>query len=252
MPNKPERKTLNGIRVKSMNNMIILGDNREELKKFPDNYFSAIVVSPPYKDSDGYSEGLIRDSFNEGFRTLKDDSLCFVNFGHLAEDKFRPFRVCQILMEIGFKLNETIVWEKNQYRPLQGKKRLNNVSEFIFMLYKGEMPDLDRMSIGIPHKDPSNIKRFGNPLKCSSNVWHFGYETIQKSSDKLHPDRFALELPLRCLKLSGLKNGLVLDPFCGSGTTGVAANQLNLDFVGIEKNPVHYETSCRRLNIPIE
>jgi hypothetical protein len=52
-----------------------------------------------------------------------------------------------------FKLNDTIVWVKNHFTPLSGKKHLNNLTEFIFVLYKGKMPDLDRLSIGVPYKD---------------------------------------------------------------------------------------------------
>lgn len=210
------------------------------------------ITSPPYKDSDGYTDKLMEDVFGGLYKSLKPNSLFFLNFGHLAEDKFRPFRVCQIARTAGFELNDTIIWVKNHYRPIQGHKKLNNLSEFIFMLYKGKMPNIDRLAIGIPYKYKSNVNRFagGRDLKCPGNVWYIPYDTIQNKDEKLHNDRFPLELPTRCLKLSGLKTGICIDPFAGSFTTCLAAKNLGLDYIGIEKNLANYEVGKKRLNLP--
>jgi DNA modification methylase len=62
---------------------------------------------------------------------------------------------------------------------------------------------------------------------------------------KTHPDRFPVELPLRCLKLSG-KN-MVLDPFFGSGTTGVAATLIGRKWIGIEKDKGTADLALRRI-----
>ena len=208
-----------------------------------------IITSPPYKDVDGYTDRFTKEVFNELFIVLKSGSLMFVNFGHLAEDKMRPFKAAMIAEDCGFKLQETFTWVKNHYRPIQGKRRVNNLTEFIFMFSKGEMPELDRLAVGIPYADKSNVGRYAtSDLKCAGNVWHIDYDTIQSSEDKLHNDRFPLDLPLRCLKLAGIKPGqLVCDPFTGSGTTALACKQLGLDFVGWEINKQHYETAIKRL-----
>ncbi len=207
------------------------------------------ITSPPYKDVDDFSYTLIHDAFWQCQRVLKKNSLCFVNFGHLAGFKSRPFDVVSIIEEIGFTFQETFVWVKNHYKPIQGTKRVNNLTEFIFMFSEGEMPDLNRLSIGIPYKDKSNIGRFAeNDLKCAGNVWNIKYETIQKSSQKLHPDRFPIELPLRCLKLANLKlNSLVIDPFCGSATTLLAAKQSGHNYIGFEINENYYNIGIERL-----
>lgn len=212
-----------------------------------------IVTSPPYKDKDGYSETMMLECLREMFRVLKPNSLAFINFGHLAEDKLRPFRVAFLAESVGFKLNETIVWVKNHYRPLQGAKRLNNLSEFVFMFYKGMMPEIDRLAIGVPYKDKSNAKRWkgakGLDLRCGGNVWNIPYETIRSKSEKLHNDRFPVELPARCIKLSNIPAGaLVLDPFAGSGTTGVAAVRLGKRFYLIEHSAEHVDTAKERID----
>jgi site-specific DNA-methyltransferase (adenine-specific) len=231
-------------------NKVVLGDCIEGMSGISDSTIDLAVTSPPYKDSDGYNLRLMYDFIRQVYRILKPNSLFFLNFGHLAEDKFRPFEVCHIARECGFNLNDTIVWIKNHYRPIQGNKRLNNLTEFIFLLYKGEMPDLDRLSIGVPYADKSNAKRFasGRDLKCGGNTWYIPYETIQKSSQKHHPDRFPVELPERCIKLSGVKSGTILDPFAGSGSSMIAAINYGLDFIGFEKNEENWEIACHRIN----
>ncbi|MCK9439703.1 hypothetical protein M0Q39_06620 [Patescibacteria group bacterium] len=52
-----------------------------------------IVASPPYKKQDGFSWQLIKDIAQECYRVLKNNSLCYINFGHLAGNKSRPFKV---------------------------------------------------------------------------------------------------------------------------------------------------------------
>jgi site-specific DNA-methyltransferase (adenine-specific) len=219
-------------------------------RSITNNSISLIVTSPPYKDKDGFSYTWMDSVWREMFRLLKPDGLVFLNFGHLADDKFRPFKVCEQALNIGFKLNDTITWVKNHYKPIQGNKRLNNLSEFIFILYKEKMRQLNRLAVGVPYKDKSNVKRFakGVDLKCGGNVWHIPYETIQKKEDKLHNDRFPLELPLRCIKLANLNSEeIILDPFSGSGTSACAAVLCNNNFIGFEKKEENYNKALKRL-----
>lgn len=206
------------------------------LKTVKDKASKLIITSPPYKDEDGFSWGVMEMAFRECYRVLDNSGLCFVNFGHLAENKSRPFYLVALLEKIGFHLNETFIWVKNHYKPIQGSRRVNNLSEFIFLFYKGRMPKLNRLAVGIPYKDKSNVGRFAaQDLKCAGNVWYINYETITSSDQKLHNDRFPVELPEKCIKLSGINdNSLVIDPFVGSGTTGVAALRCGLSFLGFE------------------
>lgn len=229
--------------------MILQGDCVERMGGLPSSSVDLVISSPPYKNGDGWSEELMIGAFREVYRLLKPNTLFFLNFGHLAEDKFRPFRTCQIAMNMGFQLNETIVWRKNHYKPIQGSKRLNNLTEFIFLLHKGEMPKLDRLAIGIPYADITNAKRFagGRNLKCRGNVWNINYPTINSSEEKPHPDMFPPELPEMCIKLCGYPVNVVLDPFAGSSTVAVAAKTLGKSFIMIEKNSEHISVSEQRI-----
>lgn len=211
-----------------------------------------IVTSPPYKDEDNYSDALIEELGNLSFKNLKDNSWLFMNFGHMANFKSRPFRAAMILENCGFKWNDTVTWVKNHYKPIQGVKRVNNLTEFVFIMSKGS-PSMDRLSIGVPYADKSNIKRWkgteGKDIKCRGNVWNVNYKTINNSKDKLHNDRFPVELPELCIKLSGIgEKSLVVDPFMGSGTTAIASLNLNMKYWGCEKNPQNYKTLTERIS----
>lgn len=210
-----------------------------------------IVTSPPYKDEDNYTPELITQFAEKAYKHLKDDSLMFMNFGHLANFKSRPFEAAMLTQDAGFNWIDTITWVKNHYRPLQGKRRVNNLTEFIFMFGKGN-PSIDRLSIGIPYADKSNATRWkgakGKDLKCAGNVWNIPYDTVTDKSQKLHNDRFPVGLPEMCIKLSGIaENSLVVDPFMGSGTTAVAAQNLKMKYWGTEKSKEHYKTIKKRL-----
>ena len=227
---------------------------------FINNYFQnvtwpknidMVVTSPPYKDEDGYTDNLIREFAQLSFKNMKDNSLLFMNFGHLAGFKSRPFDAAKIVEEAGFTWIDTITWIKNHYRPIQGQRRVNNLTEFVFMFGKGT-PTIDRLAIGIPYADKSNVSRWkgtgGKDLKCAGNVWDIPYDTVTDKKDKLHNDRFPLGLPEKCIRLAGLeKASLIVDPFAGSGTTAVAAYNEGMRFWGTEKDGKHYKTSRLRM-----
>lgn len=226
----------------------IVGNNQDLIKSLDNESISLTITSPPYKDSDGFNDIDFHQLFSELYRVHKNNTLFFLNFGHLANFKERPFQVMLKALEAGWKLNDTIVWLKSQFSPIQGNKRVNNLTEFIFLLYKGEMPDLDRLSIGVPYMDKANIGRYSeNDLRCRGNIWHIPYPTINKKSQKPHPDYFPIDLPTKCIKLSGIKSGIVLDIFCGSGTTLVASKSCGLDGIGFEKNSIYQEIFQNRI-----
>ena len=98
---------------------------------------------------------------------------------------------------------------------------------------------LDRLAIGVPYQDKSNVGRWKGTrqdLRCRGNTWFMPYETIRdRASQRPHPATFPLQLPERCLRLHGVsRTNLVVDPFMGSGTTAVAAQRLNLPCIGFD------------------
>jgi site-specific DNA-methyltransferase (adenine-specific) len=125
--------------------------------------------------------------------------------------------------------------------------------EPIYHLSHSGNSDIDPDEIGVAFSDKSNIKRRGHEkdLRCRGNVWIIPHETRQGKAAGGHPATFPLELPRRCLLLAGVPpSGLVLDPYMGTGTTLLAAQQLGLNAIGIDIDPTYCEAARRRLGQP--
>ena len=109
---------------------------------------------------------------------------------------------------------------------------------------------LDRLAVGVPFKDKSNIARWGHARdrRCAGDVWFIPYETIRSKSQRdHHPSPFPVALPERCIKLHGKEDALVLDPFLGIGSTLIAAQHLGCRGIGIEIDKDYAEAAAWRL-----
>ncbi|MEL6784730.1 MAG: site-specific DNA-methyltransferase, partial [Pseudomonadota bacterium] len=109
---------------------------------------------------------------------------------------------------------------------------------------------IDRIGIGVPYKDKSNIARRGHSQdrRCAGNVWFLPYQTVHSKSQKFnHPAGFPEALPARCIAMHGGADLRVLDPFMGTGTTLIAAKNGGHSGIGIEIDPVYVETALQRL-----
>lgn len=229
---------------------------------------SAIVTSPPYNIGVAYdvhgdqkSDYLpwLREVFLGCARVLSDTGHFFLQMGGTSKRPLIPQEVLAEALAAGFVLQNEIIWVKNitvagkssgQFKPINSARFLNHTHEFIFHLTKTGALPLDRLAVGVPFEYASNIARFtGNTLRCDGNSWFVPYETIQYKADRAnHPATFPVALPERCIKLAGLPKGsLVLDPFCGSGTTLVACKNLGMRGIGFEISAAYCEAARARL-----
>ncbi len=113
--------------------------------------------------------------------------------------------------------------------------------ENIFHFTKTGNVRIDRLAVGLPYQDKSNIDRYNEiDLTDAGNTWFIPYETIQNKSERPHPATFPIELPLKCIKLhyfggiTPTKPLCVLNPFCGIGSTAVACKRLGISFIGFD------------------
>ncbi|MHB8568047.1 MAG: DNA-methyltransferase [Nitrososphaerales archaeon] len=192
----------------------------------------------------------LKQVWTETFRVLKDDGILFLNIGDSFEHQFKSHDVARDVVESELHLVQTVIWVKGHHSPVQGSRHLNHLYEYLFIFSKSTKDyALNRLSIGVPYKDKSNIGRWKvakEDLRCRGDVWHINYETVQHRSQKLHEAVLPRALPEMCIKLaSASKNDLVLDPFLGSGTTILAANELGRRSVGYEVNR-NYERIIKR------
>jgi len=211
----------------------------------PNGSVDVIVTSPPYFKRDGYSSSLMTSLGVFSRRVLKPGGRVFLNFGPTKEGFLRPFEAAQ-LVGISSRLTtwQTILWIKSiaiseitfgHFQPIASKAPiLNYCHEYIFQFVKEPQRPIDRLSIGVPYMDKTNLKRDTRgqhgDRHCAGDVWFIPYETTGKTNKKLHRHSFPIELAIRCIKLANLpSDGVVCDPFSGGGTTGAAAESLGFD-----------------------
>jgi site-specific DNA-methyltransferase (adenine-specific) len=248
---------------------------------------SAIVTSPPYNLGvryRSYHDALPRATYLEwteswvaaAARVLEGAGSLFLNVGGKPTDPWTAMDVAETARR-HLKLQNTIHWIKSiaierdaagagaaldrdvavgHYKPINSDRFLNDCHEFIFHLTPEGRTPLDRLAIGVPYQDKSNISRWrtgGSNLRCRGNTWFIPYETIQsRDKDRPHPATFPPRVPEYCFKLHGLSRvTLAMDPFLGLGSTAIAAALLQLDFIGIEIDRHYLDEAVSRVRMAI-
>ena len=136
------------------------------------------------------------------------------------------------------------------FKPVAGARFLHQAHEHIFHLTLTGEVRLDRLALGVPFKDKSNIARRGHAadLRCRGNTWFIPYDTVRTKAQKFHhPGTFPVDLPRWCIRLHGVDGAVVLDPFMGTGTTLVAAAREGALGIGIEVDPAYVAIAEERL-----
>jgi site-specific DNA-methyltransferase (adenine-specific) len=137
------------------------------------------------------------------------------------------------------------------YKPINSRRFVNDCHEFVFHFTPHGRTPLDRLAIGVPYQDASNVTRWrqaGAGRRCRGNTWFLPYDTIQsRDRERPHPATFPERLPEYCLRLHGLRRiARVLDPFVGLGSTAVACARLGLDFDGVEIDDQYLDVAVER------
>ena len=138
---------------------------------------------------------------------------------------------------------------------MPGERFLHRNHEHIFHLTKQGGVRLDRLSVGVPFKDKSNIARWshtnGKDRRCRGNTWFIPYRTIhQRAKQRPHPATFPTELAVKCIRLHGARNAVVMDPFLGIGHAAFAASEcadIVSKFIGLEIDEEYIKICCKVL-----
>jgi len=237
-----------------------------------------VITSPPYnlgKEYTAYDDNKSHSEYLEwckswGFeirRVLKSDGSFFLNFGDASENPYFAFEVALSMKEF-FVLQNTIHWIKSisiertgettsygHFKPINSSRYLNDCHEFVFHFTPTGQTKLDRVAIGVPYQDKSNIKRWshtkGKDKRCRGNTWFIPYKTIhQRAKQRPHPATFPTELAVKCIRLHGRKNATVLDPFLGIGHSAFAAKEcggLVSQFIGFDIDEEYLKLACHVL-----
>lgn len=243
---------------------------RAMLEDLPEKCIDVIVTSPPYNIGVNYNSHNDKMSPEEYLdwmekfgsackRVLKDNGSLFFNIGDKASEGLKAFSVAKRLSK-SLTLQNTIHWVKHisvpeeniaigHFKPVNSDRFLNNCHEYIFHFTKNGTVTIDKLAIGVPYADKSNIGRWKSAKQDKrdrGNVWYIPYETVQ--SEKEHPAAFPKGLPEMCIKLHGVTNeSVVLDPFLGSGTTCVVAKMLGCKFIGFDIDAKYLQIAREKL-----
>ncbi|MHC4481566.1 MAG: DNA-methyltransferase [Planctomycetota bacterium] len=240
--------------------------------RLPEASVDVIVTSPPYNIGvryDAHDDDLPFEDYldwmervaGECRRVLKEDGSFFLNIGDRPSDELRSLRVAERARR-HFRLQNTIHWIKSiaapeedvnmgHYKPVNSPRYLNGCHEFIFHFSRTGSVPLDKLAVGVPYQDKSNIGRWKaatRDLRDRGNTWFIPYATV--TGAKPHPAAFPDQLPEMCIRLHGVPEGgglVVLDPFMGTGTTALAARRLGCRYVGFEISREYAAVAEQRL-----
>jgi site-specific DNA-methyltransferase (adenine-specific) len=232
------------------------GDSLKLLRRVPTESVDLVFADPPYFLSNGgmtcksgqmvrvdkgrwdESQGVDADFrfqaawLKECQRILKPNGSVFV-----SGTRHNIFSVGFAMQRLGYKLLNDIVWYKRNPPPNLACRYFTHTSETILWAARDER---SRWTFNY-----QLMKRL-NGGKQMKSLWSILPPNKAEKAEGKHPTQKPVELLERIILAASHPGDLVLDPFCGSGTTGLAASRLGRRFVGIELDPEFVDLTTRR------
>ncbi len=214
--------------------MIIEGDCLIEMKKLKANSFDAVVTDPPYgidyqsawrTDKEQFKPKIANDGkpfiwwLYDAFRVLKNPGalICFCRWD--VQETFKTAIECA-----GFEVKSQVIWDRQSHGMGDIEGSFAPQHDVIWFATKG------------------NFKFLGERPKSIIYSMRLSGEQLQ------HPNEKPIDLMRKLIKPLCGEAGSVLDPFCGSGSTGVACRDLGLEFTGIEIDPIYAKLSEKKIS----
>lgn len=233
----------------------IVPHTSEDMAELPAGCAHLMVTSPPYNAGKEYDQdltldeyrALLRRVFAETYRVLVSGGRACVNVANLGRKPYLPLHafVIQDMLDIGFHMRGEVIWDKGSSASSStawgswlsaANPVLRDVHEYVLVFSK---ESFSRKAEG----RRSTITRDAF-LEWTKSVWSFPAASARKIG---HPAPFPEELPRRLIELYSFRGDVILDPFCGSGTTCLAAANLGRHYVGYEIEPKYVHLAEARL-----
>lgn len=242
-------------RIETIGNAVLyLGDCREIVPQLP--RLDAVVTSPPYNQmtglmrppsgtwaqsdfgrafvnkwqADGYHDDLpecdYQASQNDLFSVIRERCRPSASLFYNHQLRWRNgvmLHPVQWFQPRGFNLRAEIIWDRCG-RMMFNARMFCRFDERVLWFTASDQWKWNQASVG------------------DGTIWR-----IAREQDKEHPVSFPVELPIRCIRSATDAGDLILDPYAGGGTTGVAAVKLGRKFIGIEIEPKYFDIACRRI-----
>lgn len=246
-----------------------LGDCLELMRDMPDGSIDLTVTSPPYdnlRDYGGqqvFTETVWRGVLEQLYRVTKDGG-CVVWITNDAvinrSESGTSFKQALYAKDRGFLLHDTMIWDKKSGGNIPDRNRYFQSFEYMFVFSKGQPVTYNlisdrlnktagrrtaatnrRKNGSIRYQKPNKVKEYGRRY----NVWHMSQLPAGERTG--HPAQFPARLAQDHIVTWSNPGDTVLDPFSGSGTTGVACINTGRNFIGFEIDPTYYQIAQKRI-----
>lgn len=228
----------------------------EKMDEIPDNSVHLMVTSPPYNVKKEYDDDLTLTDYiellgsvlQETYNKLVTGGKACINIANIGRKPYIPLHahIIEIMLEIGFLMRGEIIWNKSAsagsscaWGSWQSASNpvLRDVHEYILVFSKDTFA---RKKDG--KEDTISRDEF---LEFTKSIWNFPTVSAKRIG---HPAPFPTELPYRLIQLYTFKNEVVLDPFCGSGSTCIAALKSGRNYIGYDIKDEYVKLSNKRIN----
>jgi len=238
----------------------IVHSSCEQMKEISDNSLHLMITSPPYNVSKDYDNdlslkeylALLKNAFSETYRVLVNGGRACINVANLGRKPYIPLSdyVSKMMIEIGFNMRGEIIWNKaasaspsTAWGSWQSAANptLRDIHEYILVFSKGDYKRERKKEELEKRKNTISKEQF---MEWTKSIWTMNAESARRIG---HPAPFPEELPYRLIQLYSFTNDIVLDPFIGSGTTGVAALKTDRFYIGYDTNSEYIKLAEKRL-----
>lgn len=229
----------------------------ENMDEIPDNSVHLVITSPPYNVGKEYDEDLslieyeelLSNVFRECHRKLVTGGRACINIANVGRKPYIPLHilVINIMLDLGFLMRGEIIWDKSASAGgscawgswmSASNPVLRDYHEYILVFSK----DSYSKNKSQEKKDSISKEDF---IQWTKSIWTFPAVNAKRIG---HPAPFPIELPHRLINLYSYEEDVVLDPFCGSGTTCLAAIQNNRHYIAYDINKDYIDLSEKRIS----
>lgn len=239
----------------------------DTMKKMPDTLVDMVLTSPPYDNLRDYKGYFFQfeDIAKELFRIIKKGGVIIWVVGDATDNGSETgtsFRQALFFKEIGFNLNDTMIYYKNNPMPTTGP-RYHQHFEYMFCFSKGQPKTFNPITEDCKYNGLANMKNRGTKGELNykkierttekkiGNVFFYSIGGGISTKDKVaynHPAIFPEQLAIDQIKTWSNEGDLVYDPFLGSGTTAKVAHVLNRNWLGSEISSEYVDIAEKRLS----
>ncbi len=229
----------------------------EQMDEIPDESVHLMITSPPYNVGKEYDDDLTLDEylelltrvFSQTYKKLVTGGRACINIANIGRKPYIPLHamIIEIMLDLGFLMRGEIIWDKSASGGgscawgswmSASNPVLRDYHEYILVFSKDSYSKNKKQE----KRDTIDHDDFINWTK---SIWTFPAVNAKKIG---HPAPFPIELPHRLINLYSYEGDVVLDPFCGSGTTCIAAIQNNRNYIGYDIKKEYIDLAKKRIS----